>query len=109
MGKGNIFNLEKFSEYCPCPTGSASGRVKISSILPGPMTLWKGVIPYLESLAYSPDKTEHVDLATSEHRKEFFTETTFGKLHGYHLMSANTKAVIIHFHGSGYNLTKHIG
>lgn len=68
-----------------------------------------GIVSFLESLAYAPNQVNYLDGLLQSNCQEISIDTEYGALHGLHLKSPKKKALIIHFHGSGYNLTKHIG
>ena len=68
-----------------------------------------GIIPFLESLAYAPDQVDHSEGKSPDSSQELTLDTEYGQLHGIHLKSFKRKALILHFHGSGYNITKHSG
>ena len=62
---------------------------------------------FLESLAYSPDSENHF-LDGKEEFEEIFLSTSEGKVHGYVLEpKKKTVGTVLHFHGSGYNISRH--
>lgn len=63
----------------------------------------------VEALAYSPDCKDYTDTEVSI-SEIIIKETGTGNLHGLHLSKESaSKGVVLHFHGSGFNVTKHIG
>ena len=64
---------------------------------------------FIESLAYSPDNEDYLPRGYSIPFKEFQIDSSHGKISALELNGGDAdKPVIIHFHGSGFNVTKHI-
>ena len=64
----------------------------------------------LESLAYSPDNKQYQDneyLEANNISKTFVNSET-GKISTWIVEPESAKGTVLHFHGSGYNVSKHI-